>query len=131
MHQLVSELESSGYQRVEQRSSAGFGDELIAFAREALSVRLVRDRGQWFVEASPVGGEDWFDADVWHSALTETVPPSEPRSSEEQARLMRDDLPAISARVVASAAPAVEQLRMIRAARSRRRLGLETEDGGG
>lgn len=129
LRELVNVLVTNGYEQVEQRAPASFGDELVTFSRDAVSIRLVRDRGQWVVEASPNGGEDWYDADTWRAALTEVESPDEPRAADEQARILRDDMAAISAAVRKSPSTLIERLRTHRAARARRRLGLSPDGG--
>jgi hypothetical protein len=43
----------------------------LATPRGAL--RVVADRGQWFVELAPEGSEEFFDSAVWVSCLTGSV----------------------------------------------------------
>lgn len=85
---LAIALAASGFREKEARVSESFGDQLTAYARGKLAIRSVRDRGQWFVEASPNSGEDWYDADVWRACLIGVRAPDEPRVVQEQARML-------------------------------------------
>ena len=46
---FVRQLESSGFTEVE-RERGGMDSELIAFRREPVDIRLIKDRGQWSVD---------------------------------------------------------------------------------
>jgi hypothetical protein len=43
---------------------AGFGDHLEEWTSGRDRFRIVRDRGQWFIDAGREGWDDWFDIDL-------------------------------------------------------------------
>ena len=81
---LAARLEERGFAVDEQPPSESFGDRLITFADERLSVRLTRDRSQWTIELGHPTWEDVYDPDVWRAALV-GADPMEPSELEEQA----------------------------------------------
>ena len=81
---LAARLQERGFAVDEQPPSESFGDRLITFADERLSVRLTRDRSQWTIELGHPTWEDVYDPDVWRAAL-EGADPTEPSELEEQA----------------------------------------------
>ena len=52
--------------------------------RETTRIRLVRDRGQWFIEVA--GGDDWFSPLVWQAFLESSMPSVEIVPLDAQAR---------------------------------------------
>src|SRR4051794_24614624 len=59
-----------------RRHEAGFD----VYAGDQLGIRIVADRGQWFVEVHPgadgvsaVGWEGWFTLEAWSACLGEPV----------------------------------------------------------
>ncbi|NED97105.1 hypothetical protein G1H11_17535 [Phytoactinopolyspora alkaliphila] len=123
--ELARELIAQGYEKTGRHASKGFGDEVTCYSFMHVSVRVVRDRGQWFFEASPTNGVDWFDADLWHACLTNETPPVEPRASAAQAHLLTNDLADLTETAQEAPMATVERLRSLRRARSQQRIGLD------
>ena len=59
-----------------------------------LRVVIGIERSVPFLQLSAVGmgGEDWFDLDLWRSCLEGKSPPSEPRPLADQVRYLREHL---------------------------------------
>jgi hypothetical protein len=95
---LLDELQRHGYAIAEERQGADhFGDALAVLACDRARVRVVRDRGQWFVEAAGARGDEWFAPVIWKAFLDGSAPPAEAASFEDQARLLLDEREAIEA----------------------------------
>lgn len=93
---LADDLQRRGYSVAEERyDEASFGNTLIVLERDTTRVRLVRDRGQWFVEVA--GGHDWFSPVIWRAFLESSMPPVEIVPLAVQARWLLDDLGRIQA----------------------------------
>jgi hypothetical protein len=54
-------LADNGFRLQHWRDSPAFGDHLDQWARGPVLVRLVRDRGSWYIEVGHGGWDDWFD----------------------------------------------------------------------
>lgn len=65
---FVDAMMESGFVTLETAVAASFGDELMVLGRGGLRIRLVRDKGLWFVEAR-AGNDRWYDFDVWRACL--------------------------------------------------------------
>jgi len=50
--------------RVDEENPSAFGNRLREWDRGDVRYRMVRDRGQWFVDTSRSRWEDWFDIDL-------------------------------------------------------------------
>lgn len=61
---VIEWLDHAGYARRNQQDGLGFGDHLEEWERGRQLVRLVRDRGQWFLDVGQSGWTDWFDIDL-------------------------------------------------------------------
>jgi hypothetical protein len=119
---VTDALAERGYRPVNERYDAGsFGNLLMVLERDAALVRLVRDRGQWFIEATPRGADDWFAPVVWHAALVAPIPPAETLSFDAQAQLLLGDLDQIEAASAVGESRLLEELRAVREARARTR----------
>ncbi len=44
-------------------------NQLLRTALTSVTVQILADRGQWFVELAPAGVEDWFDTAAWRCCL--------------------------------------------------------------
>jgi hypothetical protein len=72
---LAAGLIEHGYRVVEERADPEhFGDRLIVFAGQRTRVRIVRDRGQWFVDVATAKGE-CYEPVIWLAHLTGQMPP--------------------------------------------------------
>lgn len=117
---LANELRDRGYSIVRERyDAASFGDALIVLEFDTSLVRLVRDRGQWFVELSCGGVDDWFAPVAWHNALVGPISPAETLSFSAQAQLLPADLPRIQV-ACDTLAPDSQVLEELRSAREHR-----------
>lgn len=126
---LTARLESLGFVCDSPDVSESFGDRVVTCEGLALAVRVVSDRGQWFVEVGRVDWDDWFDPDVWRACIEGAEAPPEPRELAAQAEYVALNVERLAA-VAAAAAEETEVLtclRQARAARARRRLSLDKE----
>lgn len=93
---LLDDLLGRGYSVGEKRyDNERFGDALIVVGRETTRIRLIRDRGEWFVEVA--GADDWFSPVVWRAFLQSAMPSLEIVPFEAQARWLLEDLDRIEA----------------------------------
>jgi hypothetical protein len=123
---LAAQLEGLGFVCDAVDASESFGNRVVTCEGPALAVRMVSDRGQWFLDVGRVEWGDWFDPDVWRACIEGAEIPLRPRELAAQAEYV--------ARNVERLADAVEEesevlscLRQARAARARRRLSLADE----
>jgi hypothetical protein len=107
---------------VDSRTSASFGgDAFLVLASDVLRIRLVRDRGQLFMDfqaAAEHDGRDWFSIDVVRRLLTgERQDTAE--LSPEYARFLEEHLDEIEKRFseeeLANTRKALKELERIRA----------------
>jgi hypothetical protein len=115
---VLDELIRRGYSITDGRyDENSFGDALVVLERNGTLVRLVRDRGQWFVEVGPAPGDVWFSPVVWHAFLESSMPPLETTSFDAQAQLLLADLARIE---MANRNLGEQELAALRGWRSRR-----------
>jgi hypothetical protein len=69
--QLENFLKSVGLHLEHQQESASFEDKLLLYTGESLAVRVVSDKGVWFIEVTNVKATDiqWFDAAIIRELL--------------------------------------------------------------
>jgi hypothetical protein len=58
-------LSEVGYRLIESRGPEGMDQGLHAYEGDHLEIRIVADRGQWFVEARPRAAPTWFTLEPW------------------------------------------------------------------
>jgi hypothetical protein len=122
---VESHLRDRGYDLVsESRDEASFGDTQMTFERGRTLVRLVRDRGQWFLEATAATWDDWFAPTIWHALLTDSMPTLADAEFAVQGRLLLDDLDQIEAVTGDAAAGQLARLLDWRARRAEARRAL-------
>lgn len=123
---LAARLDDLGFACDATDASEIFGDRVVVCEGPTLAVRMVSDRGEWFLEVARVDWGDWFDADVWKACLEDSELPFHPRDLSAQAEYV-----ALNVQRLAAAVEADEDvlgcLRQGRAERARRRLGLDDE----
>jgi len=86
---LLSFLEDDRGLSIEQElASQAFGDTIIVLRGQGLRVRVLRDRGRWFVEVSSENPNQWFDMALLKEQITGHVGDDEP-SFDEQAEFLR------------------------------------------
>lgn len=85
-------LDSYGMRELRRREHEAFGNCYVDLANEDILVRIVRDRGQWFVCVADVRRQGrWYD--VWQ--LQPLLGRERPKSTipvDEQARFVREHL---------------------------------------
>jgi hypothetical protein len=64
---------------------SSFGDWCIEYRRDALWIRVIRDRGTMAVVASP-SDDHWYDFDVWRACLDDVAARAAPTPFEDQLR---------------------------------------------
>ena len=121
-----------GFDRKDSRlDTASFGDCLVEYRSGSMALRALRDRGQYFVELSPLTDPlDWYEVSIVLEALDLPGDGGEPRL-QEKADAARRHLPAL-VNIYGSRSP--EELRQaVRAGaerRARRRFGRLLEGSG-
>jgi hypothetical protein len=89
---LVDVLAAHGFKVVEERRDDDhFGDQLMVFSGRHARIRVVRDRGQWFVEAATANG-DWYAPVIWLAHLGGETPPLATRALADDAEFVRERL---------------------------------------
>jgi len=122
---LVARLEQREFSIAAEYASASFGDRAIILANSPLAIRLVAERGLWFIELVCGESDDWFDPDVWRSCLEDAPICDEPSPLAAQAEFIVGNLDRLAAAAEGAQSELLSCLRDKRAARSRRRLGLD------
>lgn len=117
---LLERLTADGFTQSAEIGTGVINHEL-EIRNEQLNVRVVVDRGQWFVEAGRFGG-DYFDADVWAACITGKSIAFEPSSLRDQAVYITENWRALCRFLVADGA--ADCLLRARSRRARKRLGL-------
>lgn len=93
---LLADLERLGYSTAQKSyDRASFGDAVIVLEHDATRIRLVRDRGQWFIEVG--AAHDWFSPVIWRAFLEASPPQEEIVPFAVQARWLLEDLGRIEA----------------------------------
>ena len=68
---LLPQLVPLGAEVVGHSGEGPFGDALVVISIGGLGFRVIRDRGQLFVEVGAIGsGEEWFDASLVDALLS-------------------------------------------------------------
>lgn len=114
-----------GFELAAESATDSFGDHLIVLAKSPMKVRLLSDRGQWFIELSCDGWDDWFDPDIWRSCLDDEPVSEEPAALSAQVDYIVRNVSRIMEIAAGSKAGLRACLANQRAARSRVRLGLD------
>jgi hypothetical protein len=121
---LRAVLEERGFWLAEQEHREdSFGDTFLVLVRRGLSVRIVRDRGQWSVEVSGPGGDQWFSPMVWRTYLDGDAGDVATPALDEQCQLVSKRLDEMQAAAESDAALG-ERLLESRALRAQIRRGL-------
>jgi hypothetical protein len=91
LNALLDDLQRRGYLVTETRyDEASFGNAIIVLKHDATRIRLVRDRGQWFIEVA--AAHDWFDPMIWRAFLEASEPSVEIIPLAVQAQWLLEDL---------------------------------------
>ena len=123
--QVRDRLAAAGFAEVDHQGSGGVNHVIELWSRH-LAVRLVGDRGQWWVEAGPLDARERFDAQVWAACVPSSGPAPEAGGD------LADDVAFFLANQAALAAAAADgsirdQLTAWKRRRARERLGLPPE----
>jgi hypothetical protein len=95
---LISWLRGQGFQQVrEDYSDLAFGNWVRELHGPDVWIRVVRDRGEWFFEATVSGSTDWFGINAWSECLT-TRQVIEGISPRDQSEFLRQHLKAMKER---------------------------------
>ena len=125
VERLLDGLRRHGYAIADERYDPDhFGDALAVLESDRTRVRVVRDRGQWFVEVAGARGGEWFAPVIWKAFLDGSAPPAVAVSFEDQARLLLDEREAIEASARALDEDGLARLRALRAQRAEARRAL-------
>ncbi len=117
---FIDELLTCGFVAVDERSD-GPANGTIELRHARVGIRILVDRGQWFIEGGAIPGADWFDADLWRSYLVSGTAPLQASPIDDQVEFFRSNLDGLDA----FANPEVTQrLSELRIARAYGRLGL-------
>ena len=127
LHTFAVQLSAHGFALSTDNCSDAFGDRIVVFTRSSLSIRLVRDRSQWFIEVGCEDWEDWFDSDTWKRCLLRTPISDDPPPLPEQAKFIIAHLDQIDGTLDDPGGQLRRCLNETRASRARRRLGLGLE----
>jgi hypothetical protein len=89
---LVETLRDEGFVVVEgPPDPVYFGNRIVTAEREAVGIRFVKDRGQWFAELRASG--QWFDVARWSALADPTVAPLDWRDTAGVERFIVRGLP--------------------------------------
>lgn len=122
---LLDELHHRDYLTNRIRYEEGsFGDSVVVLQKDRTFVRLVRDRGQWFIEVAGAPVSDWFSPIVWRALFESSMPSLETASFDAQAELLRVDLSRIEATNERIDDSVLAELRAWRSHRAQARRGL-------
>jgi hypothetical protein len=116
-------LTAAGLMRTEAGPSPSFGDCLVEYVGSGLRIRLVRERGDWYVEAGRLTWEDHFPPEIWVSCLQRTELNDSAIGGWHQARLLIEHLDEMVASV--DQAGLLDCMKSKRKSRVYRRLGLD------
>ena len=115
-------LREDGFREEERGESESFGDRYVRLSRAGLQVALVRDRGQWSLDAGGPRFGSRYAVHVWRIYLDGVDAPAAPTFGE-QAEFVRTRLGEIEAAIESD--PAIEaRLLQMRKASADRRLDL-------
>lgn len=127
---LDARLGARGYRVVSERhDDARFGDAEVVFERERTLVRVVRDRGQWFVEAKATTWDEWFAPTIWRAMLTAAMRSIDAVSFDGQVQLLLDDLDRIEHVTDDPSGTELGELQLWRARRAEARRALPPDAG--
>lgn len=121
VERFVATLEAEGFDLGDRRIDHDhFGNVLLLFIRHSMRVRIVSDRGQWFVEVGAVSVDGWFFPTVWRAYLDGSIGDLATPSFEAQCEIVLGKWAEME-KAVSSDADLTGQLLIARAKRSRAR----------
>lgn len=122
---LWQRLEAAGFSVNAEPPLPSFGDRVITFVQAPLAIRLISDRGQWFIAMTRPAWHDWFDADLWQACLDNETGEQPGTSLADQATFVTNNLDRLAAAAEGtSSAGLLQLLKQRRAAGAKRRLGI-------
>lgn len=88
---LLTELVAAGFGlQISDPDDTAFGNQIAVLIHDAVRVRLVRDRGQWFLEIAAPLTDEWFAPVVWMGFLEDELPDPTRPSPEAEAKFVAD-----------------------------------------
>lgn len=121
----LDRLASAGFVEVDHKGSGGVNHVIELWSRH-LALRLVGDRGQWWVEAGPVDAQERYDAQLWAACVPSSAPaPETPGDLSADVEFFLANEAALSA--TAADEGIRDQLAAWKRRRARERLGLPPE----
>ena len=126
-----SYLENDGLVCRRRREEATFGDKLLEYANADIKLRILSDRGIWFIEVGDVSAhtDEWYDAALFHDLLNGQG--KDVLSLSEQIAVIKADW----ARIISSFRPTEREntharLALLRKERAKRRFPSLNAEGG-
>jgi len=123
---LLAWLSNAGFVVASEKySERNFGNRSVELVKGKVQARVVRERGQWWLEVGRADGEDdLFDPALWLSFQRRGPDVMEPNTIAADTEALKTLLPEIE-EAVANNAVDWQRLRRLRAERSARRLGFQ------
>ena len=101
-----------------EQSQENFGNSVTVFIGPGVRIRTVKERGQWFVEVTGSGWDEWFSPMIWRSIIQGQVVATPTPSFNIQCQMVLDDLDRI--REVIAVQPSDEIISRLRLMREER-----------
>ncbi len=91
---LVTKLVAEGFvPQISEPDDTAFGNQIAFFVHDETRLRLVRDRGQWFLEIAVPLTDEWFAPVVWMAFVDHELPGPQRPSPEAEAEFVADRWP--------------------------------------
>lgn len=88
---LLTKLVADGFvPQVSDPDDTAFGNQIAVLIHDDIRLRLVRDRGQWFLEIAVPLTDEWFAPVVWMALLDDELPDPRRPSPEAEAEFVAD-----------------------------------------
>src|SRR4051794_35842130 len=86
---LADELAAHGFVvQVGDPDDSAFGNQVAVLTHDRIRVRLVRDRGEWFLEIAAPLTDEWFAPVVWMALGSEELPDPRRLTPQEEAEFV-------------------------------------------
>jgi hypothetical protein len=119
LERLLRTLEDRKFQvDVERFDRASFGNAMLEAGDGRVSVRMIRERGDWNLDARSAGWGEWFPVSAWRALFEDSAGPVEPMASTEQAEYLLEHLDRVVEVAARGDAADLERLRRWRDERS-------------
>lgn len=91
---LVERLVNRGFVAdVSDPDATAFGNQVAVLSQDNVRLRLVRDRGEWFLEIAAPLTDEWFSPAVWMALLARALPDARRPTPEEEADFVGSSWP--------------------------------------